>query len=304
MEHALSALTAEDALPFYIPLSSALCIGSGESPITDLAQHYGKGLLFTEKDAWCIDWDDQEANASILKPQSYLLNSAIGADHVHSSGYFDNDPITYFCGRLWRWHSQSGVRDECSATMISDAVAELLPKDSENISMLSLPQAQKFFIADAEDIEGRLLVYDLAREAWTMYRGIFAERLFRYGNLPAFSRGGSVYVFREELSEDDDSDENFPIGSRLITHFLDFGCPEKTKRSACVLLEYDLSGGSGVLTFENEKGEKTATLLHGKIGGGREQLSEHIPMPRFKKLRMTLEAKFPAVIYSAIISAK
>lgn len=301
---AYSQLTAPDSIPLYVPVSSALCIGSGAYPITNISHHYGRGILFTENDAWFIDWDGEETNAEVLKPQSSLLNSAIGAEYIPSSAYFDNDPITYFCGRLWRWHSQSGVRDECSASMLSDAVTELIPKDSERISMLSLPQKQKIFISDAEDGEGRLLIYDLARKAWTIYRGIFAERLFRYGNLPAFSRGGCIYVFFDDLANDNDSDEVFPIKSKLVTHFLDFGCPEKTKRSATVVLEYDLSGGSGTLTLETEKGERVTAPLHGKVGGGREQFSCRIPMPRFKKLQLSVETDSPAVIYNAILSAK
>ena len=282
-----SKLPYSETVPLYIPITSALYIGNGASPITEIAQHYGRGMLFTETDAWFIDWDGAEADESVLKPQSFLLNSAIGAERIYSSAYFDNDPITYFCGRFWRWHSQSGVRDECSATMISDEVTELMPKDSEKISMLSLPQKQKLFIADAEDAEGRVLVYDLAQKAWSVYSGIFADKLFRYGNLPAFSRGGNIYVFSDDLTADSDLDESFPIRSRLTTHFLGFGCPEKTKRKAYLLLECDLGGNSGVLTLENEKSEKVSFPLTGKAGGGREQFSARIPMPRFKKMRLS-----------------
>ena len=170
--------------------------------------------------------------------------------------------------------------------------------------MLSLPQKQKIFISDADDIEGKLLIYDLARKVWTIYRGIFAEKVFRYGNLPAFSRGGCIYVFFDNLCEDFEPDEKFSISARLQTHFLNFGCPERVKRSATALLEYDLSGGEGILTLENEKGEKIQTKLRGKKGGGREQISVRVHMPRFKKLRLTLEVSAPAVIYNAIISAK
>jgi hypothetical protein len=87
-EQYYSSLSASDALPIYIPVSSALCIGSGVSPITDLAHHYGRGILFTETDAWFIDWDGDESNASVQKPNSFLLNSAIGAEHIRSSAYF------------------------------------------------------------------------------------------------------------------------------------------------------------------------------------------------------------------------
>jgi hypothetical protein len=261
-------------------------------------------MLFTETDAWFIDWDGAETDQSVLKPQSFLLNSAIGAEYIHSSACIDNDPITYFCGKFWRWHSKSGVLDECSASMISDAVAELLPQDAEKITMLSLPQKQKVFIADTEDPEGRVLVYDLAGKQWSIYSGIFAEKLFRFGNLPAFSRGGSIYVFSDDRTADSDTDETFPIDSRLITHFLDFGCPEKRKRKAYLLVEYDLAGGGGMLTLENEKGEKVSYPISGKTGGGREQFSARIPMPGFKKLRITLETNSPAIFFGAIISAK
>ena len=304
LEQEYSALTAPQSLPLYVPVSSALCIGSGASPITDLAHHYGRGILFTETDAWLIDWEGNESDPSVEKPKCFLLNSAIGADRIRSTAYFDNDPITYFCGSLWRWNSKSGVRDECSASKISDQVAYLIAKDSEKISMLSLPQRQKIFIADAEDEEGKLLVYDLTSSVWTVWSGIFAERLLRYGDLPAFSRGGNIYVFRDGANEDNDSDETFPIKSKLSTHFLAFGCPERVKRSTSLLLDCDLSGGSGKLTLENEKGEKTVSLLHGKPGGGREQFSEYIRLPGFKKLRLSFEADSPTVIYSAIISAK
>lgn len=303
-EQTLSALTAPESLPLYVPASSALCIGSGAYPITDLAHHYGRGILFTENDAWLIDWDGSENDSNVEKPQCFLLNSAIGADHIRSSAYFDNDPITYFCGKLWRWHSKSGVHDECSASVISDPVADLIPQDSEKTSMLSLPQQQKIFISDADDEEGKLLVYDLARNAWSIWNGIFAERLFRYGNLPAFSRGGNIYVFQDSLEEDHDSDEKFEIISVVSTHYLDFGCPKKTKRSAAVLIECALSGGKGKLIFENEKGEKSVFILQGKPDGSKELFSEHFRLPRFQKLRLTLETSAPAVIYSAIISAK
>ena len=71
-----------------------------------------------------------------------------------------------------------------------------------------------------------------------------------------------------------------------------------------MVLEYDLSGDGGTLILETEKGERVTAPLHGKEGGGREQFSCRIPMPRFKKLRLSVETNSPSVIYNAILSAK
>lgn len=302
--HLASRKSATDALPLYIPKSSSLCIGSGASPISGMAQHYGRALLFTDTDTWCVDWEGDENNAERIFPKVFLLNSAIGSEPVRGTAYCENDPITYFCGGLWRWHSQSGVRDECSASLISDEVASILPKNSDGISMLSLPQRQKLLIADADDIEGKLLIYGTARKTWTLYRGIFAERLLRFGDHPAFSRGGSVYVFSDDLSEDSEDGESFPIKSCLSSHFIDFGCPERTKRSARMILTCDLSGGEARVSLENEIGEKRTLQLKGSPDGEAEQFSERIALPRFKKLRYTIESENPVTLYSAILSAK
>lgn len=302
--HFASKKTSSAAVPLYLPNSSSLCIGSGSSPISGMAHHYGRGLLFTDTDTWCVDWEGDEANTERVFPKAFLLNSAIGSEPVHGTAYCENDPITYFCGGLWRWHSQSGVRDECSATLISDEVASILPKNSDGISMLSLPQRQKLLIADAEDNEGRLLVYDTARKSWTLYTGIFAERLLRFGDHPAFSRGGSVYVFSDDLTEDSEDEESFAIKSLLSSHFIDFGCPERTKRSARIILACDLSGGEAAVRFENEIGEERTLQLKGSKDGGAEQFSERIALPRFKKLRYSIESDDPVTLYGAILSAK
>lgn len=302
--HRLSLKSNSNALPLYMPFSSVVCIGSGAYPITGMAQHFGRALLFTETDTWCVDWNGSELDPEVSVPEIFMLNSAIGSEETEGSAYCENDPITYFCGRLWRWHSQSGVRDECSASLISDEVAELLPKNSYSISMLSLPQRQKILIADPEDTEGKLLVFDTARKSWTVYKGIYAEKLIRFGNYPAFSRGSNIYVFFDDLTEDSEESESFPIKAILASHFTDFGCPERTKRSVRLILCCDLSGGEATVTFENEIGETRTLQLKGKKGGGAEQISERMALPRFKKLRYTIESQNPITLYSAILSAK
>ena len=302
--HAASQKSASGALPIYLPISSSVCIGSGASPITGMAQHYGRALLFTDRDTWCVDWEDDELDSSRTLPRVFLLNSAIGAEYVNGTAYFENDPITYFCGGLWRWNSRSGERDECSASLISDEVASLLPRNSDTVSMLSLPQKQKIIIADAEDSEGKMLVYDTARKSWSLYTSVFAERLLHFGDHPAFSRGGEIYVFSDDLAEDVEDDESFKVKSRLTSHFLDFGCPERMKKNLCLILCCDLSGDKATITFENELGEKREIILEGKRGGGEEQFTERISLPRFKKLRYTVEADDPVILYGAILSAK
>ncbi len=299
-----SIKSAPDALPIYIPASSAVCVGSGAYPITGMAQHFDRALLFTETDTWCVDWEGDELDAERALPKIFMLNSAIGSEPIRGTAYCENDPLTYYCGGLWRWHSQSGVRDECSASLISDEVANILPKDSEHISMLSIPQRQQILISDAEDTEGKLLVYNTARKTWTLYSNIFAEDLLRYGDRPAFIRGGCIYAFSDGLDEDIEDDEAFAVKTTLISHFLDFGCPERIKRSARILLSADLSGGRAAVTLENENGEKRSFYLNGKPGGGQEEFSERVALPRFKKLRYIIESENRVRYCNAILSAK
>lgn len=293
-----------NALPLYIPETSAVCVGSGAYPITGMAQHYDRALLFTGSDTWCVDWEGDEANAERISPKIFLLNSAIGSDGTNGVAYYDNDPLTYYCGGLWRWHSQSGSRDECSATLISDQVADLLPKESEYISMLSIPQRERLYIADTDDERGRVLVYNTSGKTFTVYSEIYADKLLRYGNDLAFVRDRELYVLSSALSSDFESDEVISLKSTVISHFLDFSCPERKKRSVEMILRADLAGGGATVTFENELGEKRSFTLNGKSGGGKEDFVHRFALPRFRRLHYTLESTGTVKYCGIILSAK
>lgn len=303
-DQAESVRSAADALPLYMPISSSACIGDGASPITGMAQHYGRAILFTDTDAWCVDWEDDETNVERALPKIFLLNSAIGGEMTQGSAYCENDPLTYFCNTLWRWHSQSGVRDECSASPISDEIREHLPKTPDRISMLSIPQRQLIMISAVNDPEGRIIVFNTHLNTWTLYGGIYAEALLEWGDRPGFLRGGCIYVFSDDLTEDTDEGEGLAVSSSLTSHFTDFGCPERTKRSVTFILTADLGGGAATLTLENERGEEVSWRIKGKEAGGFEQISERIYLPAYKKLRYTLCAELPARYRSIILSAK
>lgn len=294
-----SSKTSENETSLYFSKNTEICIGSGAYPITGMAEHYGRALLFTESNAWCVDYEGEEKNTEYSRPKVFMLNSAIGSEILSGAAYCENDPLTYSSGTLWRWHSRSGVLDECSATLVSDTVTDLLSAETEDLALLSIPGRQSIYIADTENGEGKMLIYNTRLKSWTVYKGIFAEKLLCYGNRPAFISGNALCVFTDGLGYDEESDGIFAIKTAFATHFLDFGTPERNKRSVDLVLSYDLNSSARV-HFETERGE----VLSIEIEGGKKTLTERLRLPRFKQLRLRLEADAPALFESLILSAK
>jgi len=264
-----------------------------------MAHHFDRALLFTDANAWCVDFEGDEGDVERTHPRVFLLNSGIGAESFCSIANCENDPLTFYRGKIFRWHSQSGVRDECSAELISEPIAKLMHEGENGISMLSLPHMGLVLICDPEDVSGSMVVYNTSRGAWSVYSGIFAEKLFLYASSPAFSRGGSIYVFSDEADNDLDDGETVTIGSNLLSHFTDLGSPERTKRSARILIDGSLSADA-ILELETEKGEKRRITIGKKVG----IISERLEMPRFKRLRYKLECRKASRINNIILSAK
>ena len=229
-----------------------------------------------------------------------MLNSAIGSEIQSGAAYCENDPVTYSHGSLWRWHTRSAVLDECSASLMSDVITDILPEESDALAMLSIPQKGLIYIFDPEDGEGKILIYNTRLNAWTTYKSIFAEKLLRYGNSAAFIRGDALFVLSRSLERDEEDDESFAVNSSFVSHFFDFDTPERTKRTLNLILSCELGGNGGKISFENERGE----IYTIKLSGGKQTVSESIHLPRFKKIRIKAESNSRAVWRSLILSAK
>ena len=294
-----SRKTAPDSSFLYLPCTSALRIGNSSTPITGMTHYKDRALLFTDKDAWCVDFEGKENNSDYLMPKLFLLNSSIGCESGTSPAHCENDPITYYRGKLFRWHSQSGVRDECSAELISDAVCDLIPKDSESITMLSAPHMGLVFIADGESTDGKVIVYNTETKSFTQYSEIYAEKLFDFASTPAFSRGEKIFLLCGNEKSDVDDGEEHPIPCRFVSHFLDFGCPEKEKHLLSLLMHGRFEDAAQI-GFENEIGEKVSYTIEKQDGA----ITERFRLPRFKKLRYTIESRAPIRIENIILSAK
>ena len=145
-----------------------------------------------------------------------------------------------------------------------------------------------------------MLVYNTRLKAWTVWQGIFAEKLLSYGGAPAFVCGNALCVFTDTTEKDSEFDGDFAVKTAFSTHFLDFGAPERTKRSVDLVLYCKLGKSGADVRFENERGEVRAVYLDGVDGC----ITERIALPRFKKLRVTVESVAPAEFRSLILSAK
>ncbi len=293
-----SRRTDPDSLALYIPLSSLIPVGSGGYRVTGIAPHYDRALIFTDANTWCIDFEGDEGNADRPLPRIFLLNSSVGAETVKGGAFRQNDPVTYYRGGLFAWNSRSGELDECSAELISDKIAGLLPKDPESLSMLSVQDRGKLLIADGDDAVGKMLIYNIGSDSWSEYSGIFAERLFMYGTRPAFSRGAEIYLF-DAGELDSESGESFAVKSKLVTGFTDFGTPELKKHSVSVVAGIRKCHRAR-FTFTNERGESRSFMLENAIG----RITERLSLPCFYELSVKIEAEGAFRLENLIISAK
>jgi hypothetical protein len=294
-----SRKTASDSSRLYLPHGAALRIGNSSSPITGMAHHKDRALLFTDSDTWCMDFEGKENDPDYISPKLFLMNSAIGSEIGTSSANCENDPISYFRGKLFRWHSASGVRDECSAELISEAIRDIIPQNAENIAMLSVPHMNLLYIADIDSADGKVIVYNTEMKTFTTYSEIFAEKLFAFGSYPAFSRGERIYLLCGNMNGDVDDGEDYPIPFKIVSHFLDFGCPEKDKHSLSLLMSGSFDNAVEI-GFENENGEQVSFTLKNAEG----VIEERFRLPRFKNLRYTLKGFAPFRIDNIILSAK
>jgi hypothetical protein len=155
------------------------------------------------------------------------------------------------------------------------------------------------YIADIDSADGKVIVYNTEMKTFSTYSEIFAEKLFAFGSNPAFSRGEHIYLLCGNMNGDVDDGEDYPIPCKIVSHFLDFGCPEKDKRSLSLLMSGSF-GNAVEIGFENENGEQVSFTLKNAEG----VIEERFRLPRFKNLRYTLKGFAPFRIDNIILSAK
>ncbi len=290
-----------DVGELYFPQNARVNISNSRHKIKAISPHFGRYILFTDKDARCLDWNGREGDRDVLTPDIIVLNSGIGSDISDCAPTCGNDPVTYYGGELWRWHSASGVRDECSATLISDPIKSYLPRDDGQLIMISCPVRNEIWIADVEDESGRVLIYNDKMRAWRCYSGVYPEYFFLYGGSVGFGRGETLYIFDEESGVDSDTTEDSEIIASSISHRLDFGTPTQKKRRVSYALDATVGGGEVKLTLESDSGERRVLTLS---GDGRRTYSDRITLCRFHTLTFTIESHAPTVVHGIALGAK
>jgi hypothetical protein len=302
-----SKVEAKKAYPdtgeLYFPKNGRVNISNSRHKIKAIVPHFGRYILFTDKDARCLDWNGREGDGEVLTPDIIVLNSGIGSDISDSAPTCGNDPVTFFGGGLWRWHSASGVRDECSAILISDPIGSYLPDKDGQLIMISCPVKNEIWIASAEDEHGRVLIYNDKMRAWRVYSGIYPDYFFVYGGSVGFGRGETLYIFDEERGVDSDTTEETEIFASAVSHRLDFGTPAEKKRRLCFALDATVGGGKFTLSLESDPGERRTITLSGE---GRRTYSDRITLCRFHSITFSLEsdASSPTIIHGIAFEAK
>lgn len=286
----------------YFPHGGRFNISDSRHRVMTVSPHFGRFILFTDKDARCLDWNGKEGDGGVLTPEILSLSSSIGSDE-EAVALCGNDPVSWYGGALWRWHSASGVRDECSATHMSDPIRSLLPSDGQRVVMSYSRVRDEIWLACPDDEEGRVLIYSERTGAWRCYTGIYPDSFFLLGSSMGFIRGATLYIFDDDRCTDSDLDGEYTIKPRLVSHKKSFGLPTREKKRIKYALDAEGSGCGVSISFVGRCGE-TYTVEH--VTDGRKVFSERLGIGRFNSASYTLESDGVSAvrIYGLSIAAK
>lgn len=237
--------------PLYLPVTSRIRVGEGRYPVTALCRHFDRMMLFTSGDAWSLDWDGREADPAVPLPRILPLSSSVGCTDGGAAALCGNDPVTVFEGSVYRWHSPTGVRNECSAAALSEPLCDLFRHAAEDCTAaFAVPERNEIWFSAPLNNTGRVFIYHYGLDAWYTYDGIYADRFFKLGGEIGFVRREGIYMFRRDLSTDTEEDQELEIPIFVSSPYLDFGDPTARKRG--VFAEVCASPGA-VLTLALEE---------------------------------------------------
>lgn len=286
-----------DSLPLYFPEDGRVTVGEGRHPVTAICRYRDRALLFTAGDAWCLDWNGHENDPAVTLPQIHLVSAGIGCSVSGAAALCGDDPVTVFGGQIWRWHSPSGVRSECTASCISEGLGDFAGTAAGLCtSMLALPARREVWFSCPESSDGRVFVYNRELDAWVTFTGVSADRLFLYGTDAGFLRGEEICLFSPENTADREWDQELAIPVSVSSPPLDFGDTARFKEA--VEVEFNATGNVPVeLTLADDHYDADEPLTYGcaKVftltpSGCTGYAAAHVPTGRFRTLRFTLRS--------------
>ena len=283
----------------YFPYDESHRLHDAKFPVTCLAPHYDRLLIFTRGGTGYIDRNfGTDGNFSV-----YRTNSAVGCNVPGGAIQLENDPVTVGANCLLRWTAETDRLDESNAVNISKKVDGILPRSVFGDSVIyKNPFASEIFLSDTADAEGSVWIMNTDTGEWYRYTGIFAKRFFRYGETLAFARENGIYVFDENSDTDGG---NIPIVAEYKSKPIAFGESSEFKRLLGVNIEARSKGSIEAEFYGDGKLLKTARM-NAKKRNCAESLNCRLNSERFAFLEFTIRADGPdrPEIFSAEIAVK
>lgn len=277
----------------YFPVASRITVGEGRHPIRSVCRYYNRQLIFTSGDAWVMNWEGGEDDPRVYMPRIRRISHALGITDTSATLFCDGTVLTFSGEKFYRWSSTSEIATRFSSVPISEGITDLLPVGEGSICSGTVDEEKgEAWFTFPNDSLGRCFVWNYRLKAWYVFSGIYADRLFRWGNSVAFIRGQELYAFDDALSVDVDEDGESRIPVSVTSDWLDFGHPERQKRGVWVILRH---GGHPVnVSLTDSFGCQRNALMGGENSRGDTPLEgfaeDRIDFGSFRFLRCSLSS--------------
>lgn len=158
----------------YFPALNEIGVDDTNTPITGMARHYGRLMVFKPDGTYTISYDtiylaDGTSTAGFrLKP----MHREIGSDAMGKLAVCDNFIRTYCRGNIYEWkQTASYYQDERYAKVVSLPVQKsILAADADMICMFDDDMRHRFLFF-LNDAAGTVLVHDYELDAWYKWLG-------------------------------------------------------------------------------------------------------------------------------------
>lgn len=184
----------------YFPALNEIRVDASNSPITGMARHYTRLLVFKPDSTWSVGYettylpDGTETAGFRLVP----MHREIGSDAPGQVATVKNFARTYCRGNLYDWRqTASYYQDERYAKLISEPVRRSMRKaDKDKIYLFDDDERQRFY-AFLNDADGTVIVNDYSLDVWYVWTGFYnVHHMARDGT------GGLVFSMWETTEDE------------------------------------------------------------------------------------------------------
>ena len=185
----------------YIPAGNEIAVDASTSPITGMARHYTRLMVYKPGGTYVINYEPVTLEDGTIIAGFYMrsANRGFGNDMDGQVQTVNNYPRTLSGGSLYEWrHSASYYQDERYAKLVSEKVAKtLLSADAGKIVTCDHNAEQTYYMFLNDD-EGTVIVNRYNLDAWTVYKGEVLKGVQfagEYNGSMLFCTKDSVYTF-------------------------------------------------------------------------------------------------------------